>query len=120
MDENFNPNRSTADVFSTRTGSMMGKGGTVADQNLSSIASSGEATRTADMDASFVGTLAGLQDGQVAVVGDLVAIRAGPETYHPIKAIKVMKSNHPTSSKYTIQQTQSTVVIIQQAQSSCR
>lgn len=88
MDENFDPNHSSADDFSIRT--VTGKGGSGADKKSSSISSSGEAT--ADMDASVVGTLAGLQDGQVAVLGDVVAIRAGPETYHPIKAMKVMKS----------------------------
>ncbi|CAM9736297.1 unnamed protein product [Choristocarpus tenellus] len=37
-------------------------------------------------------TLYGLEDGKVEVLGDLVVLRAGPRTYHPLKALKGMHS----------------------------
>lgn len=81
MDENFNPNRvgdgSKDVVFSESVGNI-----------ASNSNCSGKALADADVPLSEV--LGALEDGRVAVAGDLVAIRAGPETYHPIKALKVM------------------------------
>lgn len=80
MDENFNPNRA---VYGSSALDGFGK------------ASSNQTTGSNDMgavagvDAPLIAVLGGLEDGEVAVVGDLMAVRAGPETYHPIKALKV-------------------------------
>lgn len=87
MDENFNPNR-------TMDGSSIlgGSGKQAFDINTSSSSfdqNTRDAGARADVNGSLIAVLGGLEDGQVAVVGDLVAIRAGPETYHPIKALKV-------------------------------
>lgn len=88
MDENFNPNRlvhgsndgdcSTSSLRSSSGNSKHNKGNSTSNQEA-----------VADGDAPLIAVLGALEDGQVAVAGDLVAIRAGPETYHPIKALKV-------------------------------
>lgn len=79
MDENFN-NRAV-------DGSKVLFSESVVNSNSSSNCS-GHAIADADVPLSDV--LGALEDGRVAIAGDLVAIRAGPETYHPIKALKVM------------------------------
>lgn len=71
MDENFNPNRVTDGSRSESVGNCGSKA-------------------VADADVPLNAVLGALEDGRVAITGDLVAIRAGPETYHPIKALKVM------------------------------
>lgn len=80
MDENFNPNRvvdgSKNAVFSDSVGN--------------SSSSSCGANAVADADVPLSEVLGALEDGQVAIVGDIVAIRAGPATYHPVKALKVI------------------------------
>lgn len=58
--------------------------------NSKHSSASTEEQAVADRDASLVAVLGALEDGQVAVAGDLVATRAGPDTYHPIKALKVL------------------------------
>lgn len=77
MDENFDPNR-----INHRSGLYKGFDADQASRQQSAAA-------VADGNASLVSALLDLADGQVAVVNDLVAIRAGPSTYHPIKALKV-------------------------------
>lgn len=93
MNENFDPNRTVdgssilgsfgkANVDNTAGAAVSANGG---DER------SGDALgAVADTNAPLIAVLRGLEDGQVAVMGDLVAIRAGPETYHPIKALKVI------------------------------
>lgn len=83
MDENFDPNHAV-DVLIEGLDAEEGdtlKGG-LQRPNVSD-------TATADVDTSMISVLGNLIDGKVAVIGDIVAIRAGPDTYHPIKAIKV-------------------------------
>lgn len=77
MDENFNPNRMVH-------GSNDALGSSSINSNRN------EEAPVADGDAPLAALLGALEDGEVAVAGDLVAIRAGPETYHPIKALKVL------------------------------
>lgn len=79
MDENFNPDRN---VY--RSNMMDGLGKASMDDTVTP-----RNTEAADIDAPLIAALVNLEDGQVAVVGDIVAIRAGPDTYHPIKALKV-------------------------------
>ncbi|CAM9404625.1 unnamed protein product [Pylaiella littoralis] len=79
MDENFNPNRMVH-------GSNDALGSSSINSNRN------EEAPVADGDAPLAALLGALEDGEVAVAGDLVAIRAGPETYHPIKALKGMAS----------------------------
>lgn len=79
MDENFNPNRVVDEYSSIAAIAGGGKPGAHGNQGGA----------VADVDTSLIAVLGGLGDGDVAVIGDLVAIRAGPVTYHPIKAIKV-------------------------------
>lgn len=80
MDENFNPNRNVcgSNIMDGLGNASIGE--TVTPRNTEGAA---------DIDAPLIAALVSLEDGQVAVVGDLVAIRAGPDTYHPIKALKV-------------------------------
>lgn len=77
MDENLNPNLGV-------------HGASDVSSNGTKPNSWGDAAAVADTNAPLVAVLGALEDGQVAISGDLVAIRAGPETYHPIKALKVM------------------------------
>ncbi|CAM9484101.1 unnamed protein product [Ectocarpus fasciculatus] len=72
MDENFDPNGAV--------------------HRPSGAGSSKPSKEVADEDAPLVAVLSALEDGQVAIAGDVVAIRAGPETYHPVKALKGMAS----------------------------
>lgn len=44
---------------------------------------------TTDVNVALIDELSKLEDGKVVLVDDLVAIRAGPKTYHPIKTLKV-------------------------------
>ncbi|CAM9721647.1 unnamed protein product [Ectocarpus sp. 13 AM-2016] len=74
MDENFDPNRA-----------VHWPSGAVSSEPSPS-------KEVADKDAPLVAVLSALEDGQVAIAGDVVAIRAGPETYHPVKALKGMAS----------------------------
>ncbi|CAN0348757.1 unnamed protein product [Ectocarpus sp. 8 AP-2014] len=74
MDENFDPNRA-----------VHWPSGAVSSEPSPS-------KEVADEDAPLVAVLSALEDGQVAISGDIVAIRAGPETYHPVKALKGMAS----------------------------
>lgn len=90
MDENFNPNlgvHGSSDVFA----------------NGSKPNIRGDTAIVADTNAPLVAVLGALEDGQVAISGDLVAIRAGPETYHPIKALKVIP--HVFSERVAVQKT---------------
>lgn len=80
MDENFNPNRN---VYGSNMMDGLGKA------SLDETVTPRNTEAAADIDAPLMAALVSLEDGQVAVVGDLVAIRAGPDTYHPIKALKV-------------------------------
>lgn len=80
MDENFNPNRAKVDEYGAVPGIVhSGKPDTPRNHGAA----------VADVKSSLIAVLGNLGDGDVAVVGDLVAVRAGPATYHPIKAIKV-------------------------------
>lgn len=72
MDENFDPNRA-----------VHWPSGAVSSEPSPS-------KEVADEDAPLVAVLSALEDGEVAIAGDVVAIRAGPETYHPVKALKVL------------------------------
>lgn len=83
MDENFNPNRN---LYGS---SMMDGLGKAASIDETGLPPRNKEAATADIDAPLIAALVSLEDGQVAVVGDLLAIRAGPETYHPVKALKV-------------------------------
>ncbi|CAM9924238.1 unnamed protein product [Laminaria digitata] len=85
MDENFNPNRN---VYGSNIIDGLGK----ASIDETSVTPRNTEEAAADIDAPLIAALVSLEDGQVAVVGDLVAIRAGPDTYHPIKALKGMAS----------------------------
>lgn len=77
MDENFNPN-------------LVADGSKDVGNIISSSSSTNHTGKTvADADVPLRELLGALEDGRVAIKGDLVAIRAGPETYHPIKALKV-------------------------------
>ena len=80
MDENFNPNRN---VYGSSMMDGLGKA------SIDEAVTPRNTEAAADIDAPLIAALVSLEDGQVAVVGDLVAIRAGPDTYHPIKALKV-------------------------------
>lgn len=82
MDENFNPNRN---VYGSNIMDGLGK----ASIHETAVTPRNTEEAAADIDAPLIAALVSLEDGQVAVVGDLVAIRAGPDTYHPIKALKV-------------------------------
>ena len=77
MDENIDPNR--ANLHATIHGDM-------ANVRSERFLRKGSIT---DINLDLINALSDLEDGEVAVVDDLVAIRAGPETYHPIKALKV-------------------------------
>ncbi|CAM9446970.1 unnamed protein product [Hapterophycus canaliculatus] len=81
MDENFNPNRV-----------VQGSGEVFGKSSASSHGGGEGASCCADGNAPLFAMLGALEDGQVGVAGDIVAIRAGPETYHPIKALKGMAS----------------------------
>lgn len=83
MDENFNPNRN---VYGSSMVDGLGKAASIDETG---VPPRNTEAATADVDAPLIAALVSLEDGQVAVVGDLVAIRAGPGTYHPIKALKV-------------------------------
>lgn len=83
MDENFNPNRVVHGSNDDSSKSSIGSSSCSKHNNSSAEEA------VADGDAPLIAVLGALEDGQVAVAGDLVAIRAGPETYHPIKALKV-------------------------------
>ncbi|CAM9914456.1 unnamed protein product, partial [Ectocarpus sp. 8 AP-2014] len=63
MDENFDPNRA-----------VRWPSGAVSSEPSPS-------KEVADEDAPLLAVLSALEDGQVAISGDIVAIRAGPETY---------------------------------------
>lgn len=80
MDENFNPNRVTDGSNGSDNVTFQEKAGN----------SNCRGKAVADVDAPLREVIGALEDGRLAVVGDLVAIRAGPETYHPIKALKVI------------------------------
>lgn len=86
MDENFDPNRTMDDSSFDR-----GCDWDNADHedNESRSTPGGRWEAVAGVDSSLVATLEALEDGQVAIAGDIVAIRAGPDTYHPIKTLKV-------------------------------
>lgn len=80
MDENFNPNRAVVDEYGALPGIVHGGKPDLPRNHGAAVA---------DVKESLIAALGKLGDGDVAVVGDLVAVRAGPATYHPIKAIKV-------------------------------
>lgn len=82
MDENFNPNRS-----------VDGSSSAIMDKTFAGGKPGCDGAAVADVEASLIAVLGGMGDGDVAVVGDLVAVRAGPATYHPLKAIKVQSSH---------------------------
>ncbi|CAN0101839.1 unnamed protein product, partial [Scytosiphon promiscuus] len=81
MDENFNPNRAVQE-----SGEVFGK-------PSGSNHNSETGAARADGNVTLFDLLGALEDGQVDVAGDIVAIRAGPETYHPVKALKGMASD---------------------------
>lgn len=84
MDENFNPNRAVG--VSNMSGDVPYSADCAGIQ-CSTGSIGGEAV--ADVEESLIAVLGGMGDGVVAVVGDVVAVRAGLQTYHPIKSIKV-------------------------------
>eukprot|EP00752_Nemacystus_decipiens_P006834 g6136.t1 len=82
MDENFDPNCAGD---GSKKAALSASVGTLTNSNCSGKA-------VPDADAPLREVLGALEDGRVAIAGDLVAIRAGPDTYHPIKALKGMAS----------------------------
>lgn len=77
MSENVDPNKIS--LRKEFTGSM----GKAPSENIRSYEA------TSDVNVALIDELSKLEDGKVVLVDDLVAIRAGPKTYHPIKTLKV-------------------------------
>lgn len=90
MDENFNPNRAGDGTISD----SVGKSSNISNSNCRAVA---------DADVPLSELLGALEDGRVAITEDIVAIRAGPETYHPIKALKVMTTISRSSRRLPVE-----------------
>lgn len=89
MDENFDPNRAV-DALMGELGGAQQQFGTAYGADVDDLGKGRHGSEAiADVNAALITALAGMDDGAVAVIGDIVAIRAGPATYHPVKAIKV-------------------------------
>lgn len=77
MNENVDPNK----IFPRKE--FPGSMGKASSENIRNYEA------TTDVKVALIDALSNLEDGKVVLVDDLVAIRAGPETYHPIKTLKV-------------------------------
>lgn len=81
MNENFDPNIVVGDFIEGLDEGFVGKDPTLRSNMCDRF--------VPDVDTSLINVLANLPDGRVAIVGDIVVIRAGPDTYHPVKSVKV-------------------------------